>query len=179
MQKDDEETTPAVARPTTDGGGKARGRRLTRRAEALLGRTREAADSGLRAVKDRAREQDRVGEATHRALELASGGLGQGQQEKTKKPSPAVAELLKKEKIFFVMNSPDGWRSGDQDAPNMLAEQQSNSRPPAVAPSPVVKLGRRMVAVPSASETRRAVRSSLVAKATRTWQLSRIALFCP
>jgi hypothetical protein len=76
MQKDDEETTPLVARPMTDGSGRARGRRLTRRAEELLGRTRDAADSGLRAVKERAREQDRVGEATHRALELASGGLG-------------------------------------------------------------------------------------------------------
>jgi hypothetical protein len=35
------------------------------------------------------------------------------------------------------------------------------------------------VAVPSASETRFAVRSSLVAKLTRTWQLSRMELFWP
>ena len=35
------------------------------------------------------------------------------------------------------------------------------------------------VAVPSASETRFAVRSSLVAKLTRTWQLSRIELLAP
>jgi AraC-like DNA-binding protein len=40
-------------------------------------------------------------------------------------------------------------------------------------------LARISVAVPKASETRRAVRSSLVANATRTWQLSRIALFGP
>jgi len=35
------------------------------------------------------------------------------------------------------------------------------------------------VAVRGASDTRLAVRSSLVAKLTRTWQLSRIALFGP
>jgi hypothetical protein len=35
------------------------------------------------------------------------------------------------------------------------------------------------VAVPSASDTRLAVRSSLVAKLTRTWQLSRIELLAP
>jgi hypothetical protein len=35
------------------------------------------------------------------------------------------------------------------------------------------------VAVPSASETRLAVRSSFVAKLTRTWQLSKIELFGP
>jgi hypothetical protein len=73
---DDEETTPAVARNVTGGSGGARARRLTRQAQELLDRTRRAADSGLNAVKARAREQDRVGEATHRALELASGGLG-------------------------------------------------------------------------------------------------------
>jgi hypothetical protein len=35
------------------------------------------------------------------------------------------------------------------------------------------------IEIPSDSETRRAVRSSLVAKHIRTWQLSRIALFWP
>lgn len=70
---DNEETTPAVARNANESRG--RGSRWSRRAEELLGRTRNAAESGLRAVKTRAEEQDRVGQATHRALELASGGL--------------------------------------------------------------------------------------------------------
>jgi hypothetical protein len=70
---DNEDTTPAVAGNAKESKARAR---LTRRAEELLDRTRKAADSGLRAVKTRAEEQDRVGVATHRALELASGGLG-------------------------------------------------------------------------------------------------------
>jgi hypothetical protein len=47
------------------------------------------------------------------------------------KTSIKAGDLLKREKLIFLYNSPDGWRSGDQDPPNMLAEQQSNSRPPA------------------------------------------------
>ena len=70
---DNEETSPAVARKAND--GKARGRRLGQRAEELLQRTRTAAEGGLRAVKTRAQEPDRVGQATHRALEFTSGGL--------------------------------------------------------------------------------------------------------
>jgi hypothetical protein len=42
-----------------------------------------------------------------------------------------------------------------------------------------LRIARCSVAMPSASEMRRAVRSSLVAKATRTWQLSRIELCSP
>ena len=39
-------------------------------------RVTKAARDGLRQVKARARRHDRVGEATYRALELTSGGLG-------------------------------------------------------------------------------------------------------
>jgi hypothetical protein len=42
-----------------------------------------------------------------------------------------------------------------------------------------LRIERCSVAVPSASEMRFAVRSSFVAKATRTWQLSRIELLSP
>ncbi len=57
--QDIEETTPKVAGTATD----------------PLHRLEHAARDGLRLVKDRARQRDRVGEATYRALELVSDGL--------------------------------------------------------------------------------------------------------
>jgi len=39
-------------------------------------RVADAAKRGLKAVKQRAQRRDRVGETTHRALELVSDGLG-------------------------------------------------------------------------------------------------------
>ena len=39
-------------------------------------RVTDAAKRGLKLVKQRAQRRDRVGDATHRALELASDGLG-------------------------------------------------------------------------------------------------------
>ena len=57
---------PAVPRPDP---GSRRGRRWATEAERL-------ARNGLGAVKARARRDDRVGEVTHRALDLVSGGLG-------------------------------------------------------------------------------------------------------
>ena len=56
---------PAVPRPDP---GSRRGRRWVTEAERL-------ARSGLGAVKTRARRDDRVGEVTHRALDLVSGAL--------------------------------------------------------------------------------------------------------
>ncbi|HEY4027929.1 MAG TPA: hypothetical protein VGO86_15995 [Candidatus Dormibacteraeota bacterium] len=64
MQNNEE--TPAVVRPPA---GARRGRRLADEAERL-------ARSGLGIVKARARRDDTVGQVTHRALELVSGGLG-------------------------------------------------------------------------------------------------------
>ena len=58
--QDIKETTPKVAATSTD----------------PLRRLEQAARTGLRRVKDRARRHDRVGEATYRALELVSDGLG-------------------------------------------------------------------------------------------------------
>jgi hypothetical protein len=57
------------------------------------------AKSGLRYVKDRARRRDTVGEATYRALELVSDGLGVAGKalrqlgEATQPPSRATKEL--------------------------------------------------------------------------------------
>jgi hypothetical protein len=48
------------------------------------------------------------------------------------KQSTTVANLLRHEIIYILYNSPDGWRSGDTDLPQMLAEQSTDgSRPPA------------------------------------------------
>ena len=66
----DEDTIPVVT------GAKTRGRRRwARTAREVLDSTRRAAEDGLGAVKTRARSDDRVGEATYRALDLASTGL--------------------------------------------------------------------------------------------------------
>src|SRR5258708_554215 len=46
-----------------------------------------------------------------------------------KRTTIRVADLLKREHVFFLWNSPDGWRSGDQDLPHWLTEQSSDSRP--------------------------------------------------
>jgi hypothetical protein len=57
------------------------------------------AKSGLRYVKDRARRRDTVGEATYRALELVSDGLGIAGKalrqlgEATQPPARATKEL--------------------------------------------------------------------------------------
>jgi hypothetical protein len=75
-----EESIPAVAE-TRSGGGRRRwnrqelGRQASKTAREVLESTRRAAESGLDAAKTRAASEDRVGVATHRALELASGGL--------------------------------------------------------------------------------------------------------
>lgn len=54
--------------------------------------------------------------------------LDNGNGPENLKTTMTVADLLRKEHIFFMWISPDGWRSGDLDAPNMATEQQSNSR---------------------------------------------------
>ena len=57
------------------------------------------AKTGLRYVKDRARQRDTVGEATYRALELVSDGLGVASKalrqlgDATKPPARARKEL--------------------------------------------------------------------------------------
>ena len=66
------------------------------------------------------------------ALAVASGASwDNGDLPGQPKTSIRVSELLKREKLIFLYNSPDGWRSGDTDLPNMLAEQGSSNRPPA------------------------------------------------
>jgi hypothetical protein len=77
---DQEETIPAVA--AAKAGGRRRwnreelGKRASKTAREVLQTTRRAAESGLDAAKTRASNDYRVGVATHRALELASDGLG-------------------------------------------------------------------------------------------------------
>jgi hypothetical protein len=67
----DKDTTPVVAGAKTGGSR----RRWPRTAREVLDSTKRAAEDGLGAVKTRARGDDRVGEATYRALDLASTGL--------------------------------------------------------------------------------------------------------
>ena len=69
------------------------------------------------------------------------------------------------------------WR---QQRPRGLLSRHHQMAEPGAQPMTGIVLHRRIsVAVPRASETRLAVRSSLVAKLTRTWQLSRIELLWP
>ena len=70
--------------------------------------------------------------------------------------------------------------AGRQQRPRGLLAGDHQMAEPGLSRMAGIVFHRRIsVAVPSASETRLAVRSSLVAKVTRTWQLSRIELFCP
>ena len=106
---------------------------------------------------------------------------GKGHKDRYVMLSPHLLELLR---AWYRAAGPQGWLFPGMNPVNPMTTRQLRRACHAAAlrlldAAPGLKYNAALSAVPRASDTRLAVRSSLVENAMRIWQLSRIAWFGP